>query len=88
MRTVIIDGRSFEVRGLKRKQVKQLKRDGFNLTDLKPETADDAMDAVFAATFGDADLSAIDEMRNGDALRLWTAILKETFGAPDEEKNS
>lgn len=46
------------------------------------------MDAVFAATFGDADLSAIDEMRNGDALRLWTAILKETFGAPDEEKNS
>lgn len=88
MRTIEIDGRPWEIRGLKRKQVKQLKRDGHDLTNLQAERADDAVDAVFAMAFGPEELEVIEEMYNADVMRLWSAILKETYGAPGEEKNS
>ena len=88
MRTVEIEGRAWEVRGLKRKQVKELKKGGINLADLAPGKADEAMDAVFAKTFSAEDVALIDEMLNADAMRLWVAIIRETFGATEEEKNS
>jgi hypothetical protein len=87
MREIIIDDRPFNIRGLKRGEIKALKKEGFNLIDLKIEQADDAMDKVFELVFASHEITLIDDMANKDAMKLWTAILKETYGAPDEEKN-
>ncbi len=87
MRTVEIDGQAFEVRGLKRKEVKQLKREGIILVNLDPEMGEDAMDKVFDMVFTTDQIEEIDELQNADALQIWSAILLETYGAPGEEKN-
>ncbi len=88
MRTVTIDGQDFEIRPLKRKEIKQLKANGFNLAALKAEKADDAMEAVFEMVFDVDERRAIDEMIQSQALKLWKAVLMETYGSGDEEKNS
>lgn len=87
MRTIEIDTHKYEIRALKRKEVKQLRKNGYILTALDPKTAEDAMDIVFEMVFTSEQLTQIDEMPNPDALKLWSGILKETYGAPDEEKN-
>jgi hypothetical protein len=87
MRTIEIDTHKYEIRALKRKEVKQLRKNGYILTALDPQTAEDAMDQVFQLVFSPEQISQIDERPNPDALKLWSGILKETYGAPDEEKN-
>lgn len=88
MREIEINGRTFKVRSLKRKEIKALRKQGFILIDLKPENAEEAQDKVFEMVFGPDDIAAIDEMDNRDVMILWRAILAETYGAPEEEKNS
>jgi len=88
MRESIYEGRTFEVRALKRKEVKELKKDGFVISNLNPENADDCLDRVFTMVFTAEDIEAIDNMPNHVAIRLWQDILKETYGARDEEKTS
>lgn len=88
MRTVTIDGKDFQIRPLKRKEIKKLKADGFNLAALKAEKADDAMEAVFEMVFDVDERRAIDEITQPQALRLWKSVLMETYGSGDEEKNS
>ncbi len=87
-REILLAGRTFKVRGLKRKEVKQLRRDGFNLLDLNLAQADDVLDRVFEMVFPEAEFARIDELLNRDCLGLWNAILIETYGSPEEEKNS
>ena len=87
MREVEINGRKFQVRGLKRKEIRALREQGFVLLALKGEDLDAAQDATFEIVFGPEDLAAIDEMDNRDALKLWDAILRETYPAADEIKN-
>ena len=87
MREIIINNQTFEVRGLKRKEVKSLKKDGVNLMDLDINQADDVMDRVFDLVLTKDQIAVIDEMENKHALSLWVGILKETFGSGDEEKN-
>lgn len=88
MRKVNLDGEDIEIRGLKRKEVKALKKEGIHLTELSPRQAEDAMDRVFEMVFSEADLARIDEAPNKNVMNVWTGVLKETYGAPDEEKNS
>lgn len=87
MREVTMGDTTFQVRSLKRKEVKQLKKDGFNLADLGPHNADDAMDRAFGLAFSPDEVARIDELSNSEALGIWVALIKETFGAVDEEKN-
>lgn len=88
MRTITINENNFEIRPLKRKEVKQLRAEGYNLTALALGTGEEAMDRVFAMVFTPEQISIIDELDNPDAIKLWSGILKETYGAPGEEKNS
>ena len=88
MREVTINGKLFQVRGLKRKEVKQLRKEGLPLMNLQPENAEEAQDRVFEMVFNEGELAIIDEMDNKDALRLWQEILAETYGVGDETKNS
>jgi len=88
MREVTFGGQTFEVRALKRREVKQLKKDGFNLNFITPEQADDCMDRVFEMVFSMAELAAVDDLDQHEAIKLWNAVLRETYGAEDEEKNS
>ena len=88
MREVTYEERTFEVRALKRKEVKELKKDGYVISNLSPANADDCLDRVFSMVFSEEDIKAIDEMPNHAAISLWQDILKETYGAKDEEKNS
>ncbi len=87
MRTIEVNGQSFDVRPLKRGEVKQLRKAGFNLVALDPPTAEDAMDAVFELIFTPDQISAIDALDNPDALKVWSAVLVETYGSRGEEKN-
>lgn len=88
MRTITINEQSFDVRGLKRKEVKTLRNEGLSLTSLDPETSEQAMERVFEMIFSPDQINQIDELQNVDALKLWTAALSETYGSPGEEKNS
>jgi hypothetical protein len=88
MRESHYEGRTFEVRALKRKEVKELKKAGFVISNLNPENADDCLDRVFSMVFSPEDIEYIDNMPNHKAIALWRDILKETYGAKDEEKNS
>lgn len=87
MREVTICGKTFKIRNLKRKEVKALKKKGINLVGLKPEMADDAMDAVFDLVLTEEEIAVVDEFDQTDAMELWTEALKETFGSAEEEKN-
>lgn len=87
MRKVNLDGEQIEVRGLKRKEVKALNREGIYLTELTPRQAEEAMDKVFDMVFSEAELARIEEAPNVAVMDVWQGVLKETYGAPDEEKN-
>lgn len=88
MRTVKIQNMAFAVRALARGEVKKLRHDGIDLNQLNLGNAQEAVDRVLEMVFDEQQLAAIDRLPNPDAMRLWREILKETFGAEDEEKNS
>lgn len=87
MRTITIDNNEFEVRPLTRGEVKALRKEGYNLTALNSDVAEEAVDRVFGMIFDETKIAAIDALPNPEALKLWTGILKETYGAPGEAKN-
>lgn len=86
-RGVEVAGKVMSVRGLKRKEIKVLKKKGFYLNNLKIEQIDDALDLVFGMLFSKKDIELIEDSTYAVGNRVWMAILKETFGAEDEEKN-
>ena len=94
MRVIEIPGREIEVRGLKRKEIKALKEYGYYrsrfapVKEDDPEALDAAMDAVIEKVLKKADLAALDDCEPRWTSEVWLGIIKETYGAPDEEKNS
>ena len=87
MREVEIGGQKFDVRSLKRKEVKELIGAGMNPSSLPVEKADECMDKVFSYVFTKDQNKQIDELDQKDAMALFAHVLKETYGAKDEEKN-
>jgi hypothetical protein len=87
MRTKTFNNHEFDIRPLKRGEVKKLRKDGLNLAALPVDRADEAMDLVFEIVFDDADLAAIDELDNPHAMELWYAVIEETYGSKAEEGN-
>ena len=60
---------------------------GINLMDLKKSQADEAMDHVFEVVLEKADFDKTDDLNEKDAIRLFEAIIMETYGDPEEEAN-
>lgn len=87
MREITINGVEFEIRPLKRKEVKEMRKKGMPLTTLSPDLAEQAMESVFEMVFTPEQIEIIDELDNPDSLKLWNGILKETYGDKGEEKN-
>jgi hypothetical protein len=86
-----------EVRGLTGKEIRALAADGYPISRLTMDMmalakdldlAEKTMDAVLALVLTPEELETIDEQPSNMALDVWSAVLKETFGARGEEKNS
>jgi hypothetical protein len=84
MRTVTLSGQDFIVNPLKGKDIKALKAQGFDLMG-GGYSISEGMDAVFATAGFDA--AQTDELPFPDILALHKAIVNETFGVAEEEKN-
>ncbi len=88
MRDVKIDDTiTLSVRGLTRNEVKQLKKEGFNLMNPAPETAEELLDTVLETTLTDEQVTILGDKPYRCTTDVFQAVMKETFGAPDEEKN-
>ena len=97
MRVVESETFKVEVRGLTGAEIRQLKADGHPISRLTMglvelaqdlDQAEKTMDAVLALVLSPEQLTEIDKQPSNMALDVWTAVLKETFGARGEEKNS
>lgn len=84
MRTVTLSGHDFIVNPLKGKDIKALKTQGFDLAG-GGYSISEGMDAVFAVA--GFDIAVTDELPFPDILSLHKAIIGETFGVAEEEKN-
>jgi len=89
MRTIIIStGARINVRGLTRREVKNLADDdAINLYLIGPDKAQQAMDAVLELAVSEHDLAELDDLPNADAVKVYRGAMAETFGSRDEEKN-
>ena len=90
MRTVMVEKREFEIRALTRGEIKGLKDLGYSYFGCVPsmENAIDAQDKCLETQLSDQDMKFLDSCPAKAGTKLWTEILKETYGSPDEEKNS
>ena len=79
-------GKSFEIRGLKRGEIKMLRKKGFNLAKIDAAEMDIAADEIVAIVLGEA-VSAADELQNSDYIKMVRDILEATYGSPESEKN-
>lgn len=85
-KTVVVDTQSFDIRGLTRREVKQLRADGIDLSGLRPGDAEEVMDRVFAMI--GLDLEQVDGLVYGQVVDLFQDIMKLSFLSEDERKNS
>ena len=77
-------GADLTVNPLKGKDIKALKAQGFDLIG-GGYSVSEGMDAVFTAA--GFDMAVIDELPFPDILTLHKAVVGETFGVKEEEKN-
>lgn len=84
-----IDGLTFEIRGLTRAEIRQMSGLGYRYMHCTPEadTADQAQDEAFLRVLTESGRNLADQLTAKSGNRLWVEILKETYGARDEEKN-
>lgn len=76
-----------KARGLKRKEIRQLRENGYNLTKIDPTKGDEIVDAVLETVFIDKKEQAeLDELEYSECLKIFTEILKLTFGSEEQEK--
>jgi len=85
-RIVEVDGNEITVRGLKWKEYKELKADGFSFRDLDPQADnDDWVERVARA--GVADDTDVEDLGVSDIYKLFDEICRLTFLRGDAEKN-
>jgi hypothetical protein len=89
MREVIINGRTITVRPLTKGEESRLRKEhGINLFDLGRGQVAEAMDQVFEMVLDPTEQQWISEQTFDAAADLFEAVLAESFGAPNEAKNS
>ena len=89
MRTVKIDKEEFEVRGLTFSEMRQLHEKGISFGELTPEKVDASFIETSKMIFDEDDLSRFDKVDYGKAAnKIVRAVMAETYGSKDEEKNS
>ena len=86
-RTVKVKSKVFNIRSLTRGEIKDLREDGMNLAALTVENANEAQDRAAELMLSKSQLEQYYKMEPKETLPLWIAIMKETYGAKDEEKN-
>ena len=87
-REVKVGNKEITIRSLTRKEVKALKKKGFDIGSLKREQVDDLLDEVFPMILSPDEVNLVESSPYKVCIRVWTAVIKETYGAGDEEKNS
>jgi len=87
MRQIKIDGKTYEVRALRRAEIRALSDLGIGSArfELDRERFDETMDRVLETQFLPDDL---DELENPLLVELFEAVISETWGNIGEEKNS
>ena len=86
MKEVEIAGQVFRIRSLKRGEVKKLRQEGYSLLNLTPENAEEAQEKVFEILFTKDQLEAMDQLDYPDSLKIWQAILDETYNIDEPTK--
>lgn len=86
-RNVKVAGKVLSIRGLTRKEMRSLKKKGFDIGNLKVEQVDDLLDLIFPMIFDEDEVRLIDDATYKVGNDIWALLLKETFGSKDEEKN-
>jgi hypothetical protein len=83
------ESRTLNIRALKRKEIKTLSGLGYSYIGCVPkmETAGEAVDKALEAVLDEQTLAFLDECDNSAVKDTWRAVLKETYGDKDEEKN-
>ncbi len=89
MAEITIKEKEIQFRGLTKKEIRELKSLGFTTILCNPliDQADEAMDKVFEKVLKQDIIEWLEDRPPKDSLKLWKNILKETYGATDEEKN-
>ena len=89
MRIVKTDtGRQFNIRGLTRGEVKRLQEiQDINLMKIDADNAENALDLVLQIVLTEHELHELDDLVYRVSMDIWTAVLAETYGSRDEEKN-
>jgi len=89
MKIIEVNEKLIEIRALTRGEIKTLKDVGYSYFGCIPsmDHANDSQDQCLEKVLSPDDLVFLDTCSNQDATHVWTEILKETYGAPDEEKN-
>ena len=89
-REVEIGPRTIKVRPLTKYEVKCLKDCGYSFFQCIPrkETAEEAVEKALELVLDKDTVEWLETRSMKENLEVWTAILKETYGSGEEEKNS
>jgi hypothetical protein len=81
------NGITYTVRGLTRAELKQLRKEGLHPTCLNNDNVDEGVDRALGMMLTEEQIAGIDKMENQESMKVWRAVLAETFGSQAEEKN-
>jgi hypothetical protein len=89
METVVIDSHKIDVYPLKKEQIRELEDYGFSFFFCRPplENAHGAMDAAFELALSESDRDFLEGRPVKDSITVWKALLAETYGGGEDEKN-
>ena len=100
MREIEIEGKKFQIRGLKRSEIREnnlwilgYRRNMFQPPEtengkLDVDKLEEGQDKVLEVVLGQARIDELDEIGgNGAMITAWNAIVGETYGVKAEEKN-
>jgi hypothetical protein len=86
MREITVENITFQIKHLKRSEVKALKKEGFIIGKIDNEQMDDWIDRMIEMSLPGR-LAEIDDLPPKASYKIFESILKETFGDKVEEKN-